>query len=54
MRLHPLIVPLVLLPVAGCRLPADDWGVVDAVWNDFPWWSVVWRLALWTLLGAAV
>ncbi len=43
---------LLLLPLAGCRLPEDEWGVVRVVWNDFPWWSVIWRLVFWTVLGA--
>ncbi|MBI2806832.1 MAG: hypothetical protein HYX68_17775 [Planctomycetes bacterium] len=54
MRHHPLLVGLMLLALAGCRLPEDEWGVVRVVWNEFPWWSVIWRLGLWTLLGAAL
>lgn len=42
------------LCLSGCRLPEDEWGVVRVIWNDFPWWSVVWRLGFWTLLGAFV
>lgn len=53
MRRHAVIA-LLALPLAGCRLPADEWGVVDAVWNDFPWWSVIWRLTFWTLVGAVI
>ena len=52
MNRHTLFFLLLLLPLAGCRLPADDWGIVDAVWNDFPWWSVIWRLVFWTVAGA--
>ncbi len=55
MRRRTFLVPLaLLLPLTGCQLPADEWGIVDAVWNEFPWWSVIWRLTLWTLLGAVV
>ena len=51
-NLHWLPLILVLLP--GCNLPEDDWGIVKTIWNDFPWWSVVWRVAVWTLLGVFV
>lgn len=40
--------------LSGCRLPEDEWGIVRVVWNDFPWWSVIWRLVFWTVLGAMV
>ncbi len=43
---------LTLLTLTGCRLPEDEWGIVRVVWNDFPWWSVTWRLVFWTVLGA--
>lgn len=43
-----------LLMIPGCNLPEDDWGIIKTIWNDFPWWSVVWRLGVWTLLGAFV
>lgn len=50
-----LLVPaLALFVLTGCRLPEDEWGIVRVIWNDFPWWSVVWRLALWTVLGVLV
>jgi hypothetical protein len=33
-------------------LPEDEWGIVRVIWNEFPWWSVLWRIVAWTLLGA--
>lgn len=53
MRYHSLV-PFLLLLFTGCNLPEDDWGVVKTIWNDFPWWSIVWRLIVWTLLGVLV
>jgi len=47
-----LVAFLFILP--GCNLPEDDWGVVRFLWNEFPWWSVIWRLAFWTGLGTAI
>ncbi len=44
----------VLIAVPGCNLPEDDWGIIRTIWNEFPWWSVVWRIAAWTSLGAFV
>ena len=54
MRYASLIVALLLIPLAGCNLPEDDLGIVRVVWNQFPWWSVVWRLIAWTSLGTFV
>jgi phosphate/sulfate permease len=54
MRMRALFASVAVFSLAGCRLPEDEWGIVRFVWNDFPWWSVVWRLVFWTLLGAAV
>ncbi|MBM3997552.1 MAG: hypothetical protein FJ303_25905 [Planctomycetes bacterium] len=53
MRYHSLFA-FVLLATTGCALPADEWGIVDAVWNTFPWWSVVWRITLWSIGGGVV
>src|SRR4051794_36645123 len=54
MRRRAVFASILLCTIAGCRLPEDEWGIVRVVWNDFPWWSVVWRLAFWTVLGAIV
>lgn len=54
MRLHAVFALSLLLPLTGCALPGDEWGIVDAVWNKFPWWSVIWRLTFWTLLGTLI
>lgn len=54
MKNASLLFALLLIPLAGCNLPEDDLGIVRVVWNQFPWWSVVWRLIVWTTLGAFV
>ncbi|MSQ96047.1 MAG: hypothetical protein EXR98_16035 [Gemmataceae bacterium] len=57
MRKFAFLLPVVVLTLAGCGIPEDDWGVVkearQALWDDMPWWSVIWRLSLWTFLGLA-
>lgn len=57
MRQLAFVIPVVLLTLTGCGIPEDDWGMVkearEALWDEMPWWSVIWRLTLWTFLGVS-
>src|SRR4051794_39370573 len=52
-RFHVAVALFAVPLLSGCQLPEDDLGIVRVVWNEFPWWSVVWRLLAWALAGAA-